>query len=53
MVAEGETQSLKHLTEDVRDVRQGFECGLAMRNFSDFAVGDRIEAFIREKVLVL
>ena len=49
IVAEGETQSLKHLQEDVREVRQGFECGLAIRNFADYAVGDRIEAYIREK----
>jgi translation initiation factor IF-2 len=50
IIAEGDTQSLKHLQEDVREVRQGFECGLAMKSFSEFAVGDRIEAFIREKV---
>ena len=50
IVAEGETQSLKHLQEDVREVRQGFECGLSMKSFSEFAVGDRIEAYIREKV---
>ena len=50
IVAEGETQSLKHLQEDVREVRQGFECGLAIRNFADYAVGDRIEAYIRETI---
>lgn len=50
IVAEGETHSLKHLQEDVREVRQGFECGLSIRNFTDYAVGDRIEAFIREKM---
>ncbi len=49
IIAEGEPQSLKHLQEDVREVRQGFECGLAIKNFSDYAVGDRIEAYIREK----
>lgn len=50
IIAEGDTQSLKHLQEDVREVRQGFECGLSMKSFAEFAVGDRIEAFIREKV---
>jgi translation initiation factor IF-2 len=50
IIAEGETHSLKHLQEDVREVRPGFECGLSVRNFSDYAVGDRIEAYIREKV---
>ena len=52
IIAEGEPQSLKHLQEDVREVRQGFECGLAIKNFSDYAVGDRIEAYIREKAQV-
>ncbi len=50
IVAEGELQSLKHLQDDVREVRQGFECGLAIKNFSDFEVGDRVEAYIRELV---
>jgi translation initiation factor IF-2 len=50
IVAEGEIQSLKHLQDDVREVRQGFECGLSMKSFSEFAVGDLIEAYIREKV---
>jgi len=50
IVAEGEPQSLKHLQEDVREVRSGFECGLAIKNFSDFEVGDRIEAYVREFV---
>lgn len=49
IIAEGEPHSLKHLQEDVREVRQGFECGLAIKNFADYMVGDRIEAYIREK----
>jgi translation initiation factor IF-2 len=52
IIAEGEPQSLKHLQEDVREVRQGFECGLAIKNFTDYAVGDQIEAYIREKAQV-
>ncbi len=52
IIAEGEPQSLKHLQEDVREVRQGFECGLGIKNFTDYAVGDQIEAYIREKVQV-
>ena len=51
VVAEGEPQSLRHLQEDVREVRQGFECGLALKNFSEYLVGDRIEAFVRERML--
>jgi translation initiation factor IF-2 len=49
-VAVSEISSLKHLQEDVREVRQGFECGIALRNFSDFVEGDRIECVQIEKV---
>jgi translation initiation factor IF-2 len=50
VVAIGEISSIKHLQEDVREIRQGFECGIAIRNFSDFIEGDRIECVQVEKV---
>jgi len=50
VVAEGEISSLKHLQEDVKELRQGFECGIAIKNFSDFVEGDRIECVLVEKV---
>lgn len=50
IVAIGEISSIKHLQEDVREIRQGFECGIAIRNFSDFMEGDRIESVLVEKV---
>ncbi len=50
IVAVGEISSIKHLQEDVRELRQGFECGIALRNFSDFMEGDRIECVLVEKV---
>lgn len=46
---EGEFSSLKHEKEDVREVRNGFECGAGFRNYNDFAVGDAIECYIVEK----
>lgn len=48
---EGEMASLKHEKEDVREMREGFECGIALKGFSDFAVGDIIECFVLEKVV--
>ncbi|MFN8378762.1 MAG: translation initiation factor IF-2 [Anaerolineae bacterium] len=42
--------SLKRVTEDVREVRQGFECGVGLSNFEDFQPGDVIEFFISERV---
>lgn len=50
VVAVGEISSIKHLQEDVKEIRQGFECGIALRNFSDFLEGDRIECVSIEKV---
>lgn len=47
---ESDLASLKHLQEDVREIRQGFECGIALKNCSDYAVGDVIECFVVEKV---
>ncbi len=49
-VFEGPVSSLKHLTEDVRDVRTGFECGIGVKGFDDFEMGDRLECYIIEKV---
>lgn len=42
--------SLKRFNEDVREVRTGFECGIALNNFSDYQVGDLIEFFVSERV---
>ena len=49
VIYDGEIGSLKREKEDVREVREGFECGIAMRNFHDFEVGDLLECYILEK----
>ncbi|MHB8113607.1 MAG: translation initiation factor IF-2, partial [Bellilinea sp.] len=49
IIFEGEFSSLKHEKEDVREVRNGFECGAGFRNYNDFAVGDQIECYVLEK----
>jgi translation initiation factor IF-2 len=51
-IHEGETSSLKHLQDDVREVRAGYECGVAVRGFNDYMVGDILECYILEKVAV-
>jgi translation initiation factor IF-2 len=48
-VFKGEVGSLKHLQEDVRQVRQGLECGVGIKNFDAFQAGDTLECFIIEK----
>ena len=52
LIFEGEISSLKHLQENVSEVRTGFECGMGFKNFSDIAEGDLVECYILEKVLV-
>ncbi|MEZ4666816.1 MAG: translation initiation factor IF-2 [Anaerolineae bacterium] len=42
--------SLKRLTEDVREVRSGFECGVGLSNFNEFQVGDVMEFYVSERV---
>jgi translation initiation factor IF-2 len=42
--------SLKRFTEDVREVREGFECGIGLASFSDFEEGDILEFFVQERV---
>jgi translation initiation factor IF-2 len=46
----GDISSLKHHQDDVREVRQGFECGVSLKDFNDFEEGDILESFIIEEV---
>ena len=41
----GEMDSLRRFKDDAREVREGFECGIGIRNFNDVRVGDVIEAY--------
>ena len=42
--------SLKREKEDVREVREGMECGIRLENFNDIKEGDLLEAFKIEEV---
>lgn len=46
---DGRVASLKRFDKDVREVRAGFECGLGLEGFQDFAIGDRIEFYVKER----
>ncbi|WP_158904085.1 translation initiation factor IF-2 [Burkholderia sp. L27(2015)] len=41
----GELDSLKRFKDDVREVKQGFECGMSVKNFNDIVEGDQFEVF--------
>ncbi len=45
VIYNGDLQSLKRFKDDVREVREGFECGLVFEGFNDFEVDDVVEAF--------
>ncbi len=47
---EGEISSLKHEKEDVREVQKGFECGVGIKDFDAYKVGDVLEAYTTERV---
>jgi translation initiation factor IF-2 len=52
-IFEGEVASLKHHQDDVREIRQGFECGISLKGFDDFEEGDLLESYVLEKVQVM
>jgi translation initiation factor IF-2 len=49
-VYDGTLESLRRFKDDVREVREGFECGIGIANFNDLKVGDVIECYKTEEV---
>jgi translation initiation factor IF-2 len=45
VVYTGELDSLKRLKDDVREVKEGFECGIKLKNYNDIKEGDQLEFF--------
>ncbi|QHE86198.1 translation initiation factor IF-2 [Hydrogenophaga sp. BPS33] len=45
VVYTGEIDTLKRLKDDVREVREGFECGIKLKNYNDIKEGDQLEFF--------
>jgi translation initiation factor IF-2 len=45
VIYEGELESLRRFKDDVSEVRQGFECGIGVKNYNDVREGDQIEVF--------
>jgi len=41
----GEVESVKRLKDDVREVKEGFECGIKLKNYNDIKEGDQLEFF--------
>ena len=50
VVYTGKLGTLRRGQDDVKEVKQGYECGLTIHNYNDIKEGDIIEAFIMEEV---
>lgn len=50
VIYEGELESLRRVKDDVNEVRQGFECGIGVKNYNDVKEGDQIEVYERVQV---
>jgi len=50
VIHDGELASLKHEKDNVKEVREGFECGLRLKGFNDFQEGDTVIAYTIEEV---
>jgi translation initiation factor IF-2 len=50
VVFEGRIESLKRFKDDVREVAQGYECGIGLEKFNDIKEGDVIEAYMIEEI---
>jgi len=50
VVYEGKLGSLRRFKDDVREVQQGYECGISVENFNDIKAGDIIEAYAIDKI---
>ena len=45
VVWEGEFESLRRFKDDVKEVRAGFECGISLKNYTNYQIGDQIEVY--------
>ncbi|MDR1272279.1 MAG: translation initiation factor IF-2 [Clostridiales Family XIII bacterium] len=50
VIHEGKISSLRRFKDDVREVAQGYECGIGIENFNDIKIADVIEAFMMEEI---
>ena len=50
VVYDGEIASLRRFNDDVREVADGFECGIVLGNFADVKEGDVLEAYATRQV---
>jgi len=52
VVYQGKILSIRRFKEDVKEVQQGYECGLSLENFQDIKQGDVVEPYILEEIKI-
>lgn len=50
VIFEGQLDALKRFKDDVKEVSQGYECGITIKNFNDIKEGDVIEAYVMQEI---
>ena len=50
VIFEDKISSLRRFKDDVREVAQGYECGVGLERFNDIKVGDVLEAYVMEEI---
>jgi len=45
VVFDGDIQTLRHLKDDVKEVRSGYDCGIVLNGFNEYAEGDKLHAY--------
>jgi translation initiation factor IF-2 len=50
VIHDGTLKTLRRFKDEVREVKEGYECGMAFENYSDIQTGDRIECYEVEEV---
>ncbi|WP_419726913.1 translation initiation factor IF-2 [Terrisporobacter petrolearius] len=50
IIHEGEIQALKRFKDDVKEVNNGYECGMSFVNYNDIKVGDIVESYVTKEI---
>ncbi|MBP3038368.1 translation initiation factor IF-2 [Bacillaceae bacterium Marseille-Q3522] len=50
VIYEGEVDALKRFKDDAKEVNQGYECGITIKNYNDVKEGDIIEAYVMQEI---
>ncbi len=50
VIYEGKVSSLRRFKDDVKEVQNGYECGIGIENFNDLKIGDTLECYYTEEI---